>query len=101
MLPRADCNYGTTAGNYTSSVDVGNKTEYQLHSLPLTQGVTYYFSVTAYNSSGESDCSEAISWIPSNTTPADTTPPDRPKWEPNMAVTSPWYGLARMAMNSA
>lgn len=41
--------YGTASGSYSSSVNVGNVTSY---SLSLPDGLTYYFAVTAYNSSG-------------------------------------------------
>jgi hypothetical protein len=42
--------YGTQAGNPTSSVDVGNVTSRQF--TGLTSGLTYYFRVVAYNTSG-------------------------------------------------
>ena len=42
--------YGTASKNYTSNVDAGNVTTYQLGNLP--DGVTVYFAVTAYNSAG-------------------------------------------------
>jgi len=41
--------FGTTSGVYTSNIDVGSKTSYMIEGLAnLT---TYYFAVTAYNSS--------------------------------------------------
>jgi len=40
--------YGSGSGQYTSVVNVGNVTSYVLN---LSQG-TYYFAVTAYNTSG-------------------------------------------------
>jgi hypothetical protein len=40
----------TTSGNYTQSVDVGNVTSYTDSSL--SDGTTYYFAVTAYDSTG-------------------------------------------------
>lgn len=52
--------YGTSAGNYTNTLDVGNRTTYQLGSL--TDGITYYFAVTAYNIYGsESAFSNQVS----------------------------------------
>ncbi|MGD8523304.1 MAG: fibronectin type III domain-containing protein [Desulfobacterales bacterium] len=39
--------YGTSSRNYTASVDVGNTTEYTL--TGLTEGTTYYFAATAYD----------------------------------------------------
>jgi uncharacterized repeat protein (TIGR02543 family) len=39
--------YGTSSGVYTNTLDVGNVLTYQLQSL--TDGVAYYFNVTAYN----------------------------------------------------
>ncbi len=63
--------YGVSSGNYTQSIDVGNVTTYQV--TGLTDGVTYYFAVTAYDISGnESDYSNEV--YKTITTP-DTTPP--------------------------
>jgi hypothetical protein len=42
--------YGTASGNYTSNVDVGNKTQYTTPDLP--DGPTYYFAVKALDTSG-------------------------------------------------
>jgi len=41
--------YGTAPGTYTTTIDVGNTLSYQV--LSLTGGVTYYFAVTAYDTS--------------------------------------------------
>ncbi|MEN8263516.1 MAG: choice-of-anchor D domain-containing protein [Nitrospirota bacterium] len=41
--------YGTTPGDYFDNIDVGNVTTYQVNNL--TDGLTYYFAVTAYNTS--------------------------------------------------
>jgi hypothetical protein len=46
--------YGTASGNYTSVIDAGNVATCVVSNL--TPG-TYYFAVTAYNSSGDSDYS--------------------------------------------
>ncbi len=61
--------YGTTHATYTGSKDVGNVTQYSLANLSLTQGMTYYFVVRAYNSAGESANSNEVSWIVPDTTP--------------------------------
>jgi len=51
--------YGTSASNYTDSVDVGNTTSY---TMSLTSGNTYYIAITAYNSSNnESGFSNELS----------------------------------------
>jgi hypothetical protein len=51
--------YGTSSGNYTVSLDVGNVTTYKIDNL--TPG-TYYFAVTAYDTSGnESGYSNEVS----------------------------------------
>jgi len=42
--------YGLNSGNYTSNINAGNVTTYQVNSL--TEGATYYFAVTAYDYSG-------------------------------------------------
>jgi len=50
---------GTTSGLYDRTITVGNVTSYTVGSL--TTGTTYYFSVTAYNSAGESPPSNEVS----------------------------------------
>ena len=50
---------GTTSGLYDRTISVGNVTSYTVDSL--TTGTTYYFSVTAYNSAGESSPSNEVS----------------------------------------
>ena len=55
--------YGTAPGNYTSHVDVGNVTSCVISGL--SEGVTYYFSATAYDGDGnESDYSAAVNYTP-------------------------------------
>jgi hypothetical protein len=64
--------YGTQSHNYTQTVSVGNTTAAVLDGL--TNGATYYFAVTAYDTSGnESGYSTEVSTIVAS--PADTTPP--------------------------
>ena len=41
--------YGPTAGNYTTSIDVGNTTTYAVSNL--VEGATYHFAVTDYDAS--------------------------------------------------
>ena len=43
--------YGTSSGIYTDSIDVNNSTTYTISDLEGSQ--TYYFAVTAYNTSGD------------------------------------------------
>jgi hypothetical protein len=51
--------YGTSSGNYTSSLDIGNVTTYSVNNLALG---TYFFSVTAYDTSKiESSFSNEVS----------------------------------------
>ncbi|HEY2952973.1 MAG TPA: fibronectin type III domain-containing protein, partial [Verrucomicrobiae bacterium] len=53
--------YGVASGNYTSVTNVGNRTTNTVSGL--TSAVTYYFAVTAYNTSSlESDPSTEISY---------------------------------------
>jgi hypothetical protein len=60
--------YGTASGNYGYSIDVGNVATYTL--MGLTQGVTYYIAVTAYDSAdNESAYSNEVSY----TTPVACT----------------------------
>ncbi len=63
--------YGTSSGSYSQSTDVGNVTTYQVTNL--TGGLTYYFAVTAYDTSGNESgySSEVNKTIQS----VDTTPP--------------------------
>ena len=52
--------YGTSSRNYRYSVDVGNVTTFTIQGL--TQGVTYYIALTAYDSAdNESDFSNEVS----------------------------------------
>ena len=52
--------YGTASQSYGTPVDVGNVADYTL--TGLTQGQTYYLSLTAYDSSNnESDHSSEVS----------------------------------------
>lgn len=51
--------YGTTSGNYTEVIAVGNVTTYKVEGL---QPGTYYFALTAYDTSGnESGYSNEVS----------------------------------------
>jgi len=62
--------YGTVLGSYNQNKNVGNVTQYALDSLPLTEKQTYYFVTRAYNASGESGNSNAVSWtVPDYTAP--------------------------------
>ena len=61
--------YGTESGNLTESTDVGNQTTTTLEGL--SQGVTHYAAVQAYNTLGQfSDLSAEISFIPRIKVPA-------------------------------
>lgn len=51
--------YGTQPGVYTNTIDVGNTLSANV--TGLTNGSTYYFVVTAYNSTGESAVSNEVS----------------------------------------
>ncbi len=63
--------YGTESGNYTNHLDVGNVTTYTLTGL---QPGTYYFAVTAYDTSNnESDFSNEVSTTISGNQPPSVT----------------------------
>jgi len=61
--------YGVKSGTYTGNMDVGTSARCLLSDLPLKDSTTYYFTVRAYNDTGESGDSNEISWISGDTTP--------------------------------
>jgi hypothetical protein len=65
--------YGTSSSSPSSSVNVGNVTQYSLDKLALKEMTQYYFSVSAYNAAGESPRSTPVAY-----TPSDATPPAPP-----------------------
>lgn len=72
--------YGTSSGNYSSSVDAKNQTTVTV--FGLTDGTTYFFAVKAYNSATTSNFSNEVSAVPAsspNPFPGDTTPPAQPQ----------------------
>jgi hypothetical protein len=65
--------YGTSSGNYTANIDVGNITQYTIPDLQ--DGVTYYFAVKAYNLDDyKSDYSEELPYTVGNPNSSPTTP---------------------------
>jgi hypothetical protein len=65
--------YGKSSTAPTTSVNVGNVTQYSLDKAPLDEKTKYYFWVTAYNTATESSPAGPV---PYNTT--DNTPPNPP-----------------------
>jgi hypothetical protein len=65
--------YGTSTGNPTETIDVGNTNQYSLDALSLSENTQYYFCVSAYNTAGESEPCAPVAF-----TPADATPPAPP-----------------------
>ena len=64
--------YGTSSGNYNSTIDVENITEYKLKFPSLKEGVIYYIAVTAYDTSGnESTLSTELDYIIEDGIPED------------------------------
>jgi len=52
--------YGLSSGNYTASINVGKATQYTINQI--TEGVPYYFAITAYDTAGnESNYSPEVS----------------------------------------
>ena len=69
--------YGLSEGSYSYSLDAGDVTQYALSNLSLSEGMTYYFIVRAYNPFGESGDSNITTYtVPSS---GDTTPPIPPE----------------------
>jgi len=64
--------YGPSSGNYTNVTDIGSVTT---NTVPgLLTGITYYFAVTAYNTSAlESGFSNEVSYTPTNSVNAPPT----------------------------
>lgn len=52
--------YGTSSGNYTDSIDVGNTNQATI--TILIETTTYFFVARAYDTSGESGNSNEVSW---------------------------------------
>jgi hypothetical protein len=65
--------YSTDQDNLSQVIDVGTATTYVLDNMPLSEGIPYYFAVSAYNSAGESPLSQVLMYQP-----PDTTPPNIP-----------------------
>ena len=65
--------YGVARGSYTSTRDVGNGTSTSI--TGLSQGTTYYFAVTAYNTAGlESGFSNEVGYsVPTSSSPPTVT----------------------------
>lgn len=69
--------YGTSSRNYSHTVDVGNTTKFRLENL--SDGVTYYVAVTAYDRAGnESGFSEEVFGVPGRTVSTNVVSPASP-----------------------
>jgi hypothetical protein len=66
--------WGTSPGNYPNSRDAESATQYNLNNLPLADKTSYYLTVTAYNSAGESGYASPLSY-----STGDNTPPSPPQ----------------------
>jgi Fibronectin type III domain len=75
--------YGTSSGNYSSSVDAQNQTIVTVSGL--TDGARYYLAVKAYDSTTTSNFSNEVSGVvPASSATSspfgvDTTPPAQPQ----------------------
>jgi hypothetical protein len=59
--------YGAVSGTYTTTLDLGNV--YSTTIDGLQNGTSYYFAISAYNSTGESGDSNEMSGLPDGTPP--------------------------------
>lgn len=87
--------YGTAPGTYANTVDVANVTSYTVPNLAV--GNTYYFAVTAYDTTGNSSglSTEVTLAVPApDTTPPLLTPPPDLTVEATGALTAVDLGLA-------
>ncbi|MEE4600890.1 MAG: fibronectin type III domain-containing protein [Desulfobacteraceae bacterium] len=66
--------WGRNKKKPTESRNVGKRVAFNLNKLPLKEGVTYYISVSAYNTAGESKRSATVVF-----TQGDNTPPAPPQ----------------------
>src|SRR5580693_8531730 len=65
-----DVNYGTSSGTYTQTLNAGNSTSATVPSL--TAGQTYYFVVTAHNSSAQNSAASNQVSFAASATPTPT-----------------------------
>jgi chitodextrinase len=87
--------YGTTSGYYTQSIDINNAatTTYQVNNL--TDGTTYYFAITAYNTSlRESDYSNEQCFNSTGNCNGDTQAPTVPTGLSAQAISSSQINLS-------
>jgi hypothetical protein len=61
--------WGTDSETPTHSLDVKGRTAFHLSRLPLIDGVTYFFSVSAYNTAGKSARCDPVEFKPEDITP--------------------------------
>ena len=91
--------YGTSSGYYTQSIDINNAaaTTYQVNNL--TDGTTYYFSVTAYDTSNNessfsNEACRTIGTTTCNSSSSDTQAPTIPTGLSAQAVSSSQINLS-------
>jgi hypothetical protein len=86
--------YGSSSGNYSNSIDVGNVLEHTISGLQ--EGVTYYFAAKAYDTNdNESGFSEEITY----TIAAPNSPPSTPARPsgPTSGLTQTGYSFSTSA----
>jgi hypothetical protein len=89
--------YGYESGSYSSSIDVGKVTSYTIEDV--SQGMTYYIALTAYDTSGNtSEYSDELSATIPATSDTESTDSTTVTQDPDVTLVSPTNGAVVSAI---